>query len=93
METDHPMSNPWIIGAQASSFPIRDQPMARYGQLPPLRHTAGAPNRPSSTLTDIPLSITTLPGTNSVSGAGQNIEQDSDDEFDFDEVITLPTGK
>jgi hypothetical protein len=41
----------------------------------------------------LPLSITTLPGTSSISDAGQSTEQDSDDEFGFDEVITLSSGK
>ena len=93
MAVDHPVSNLLVTGAQAAGFPVRDQSMARYGQLPPLHHTAGAPNPPSSILIDVPLSITTLPGNSSVSGAGQSTEQDSDDEFDFDEVITMPSGK
>ena len=88
MAVDHPVSNLLVTGAQAAGFPVRDQSMVRYGQLPPLCHTAGAPNPPSSILIDVPLSITTLPGNSSVSGAGQNTEQDSDDE-----VITMPSGK
>ena len=93
MEADHPVSNLLVAGAQAAGFPVRDQSMARYGQLPPLRHTVGAPNPPSSILIDVPLSITTLPGTNSVSGARQSSEKESDDEFGFEEVIIMPSGK
>ena len=92
MAADHPVSNLLVTDAQAAGFPVRDQSMAYYGQLPPLRHTVGAPNPPSSILIDVPLSIITLPGNSSVSGAGQSTEQDSDDEFDFDEVI-MPSGK
>ena len=93
MVADHPVSNLLVTGAQVSGFSVHNQSMARYGQLPPLRHTVGAPNPPSSILIDVPLSITTLPGNSSVSGAGQSTEQDSDDEFDFDKVITMPSGK
>ena len=93
IETDHPVSNLLVAGAQATGLPVRDQSMAgRYGQLPPLRHTVGAPNPPSSSFTNVPLSITTLLGTSSVSGAGESTEYEGD-EFDFDEVITMPSGK
>ena len=88
MVADHPVSNLLVTGAQVSGFSVHNQSMARYGQLPPLRHTVGAPNPPSSILIDVPLSIITLPGNSCVSAAGQNTEQDSDDE-----VITMPSGK
>ena len=94
MGADHPVSNLLVTGAQAAGFPVCDQSMACYGQLLPLRHTVGAPNPPSSILIDVPLSITTLSGTNSVSGAGQSTEQDpADDEFGFEKVIIVPSGK
>ena len=86
MEADHPASNLLVAGAQAAGFPIRDQSTSRYGQLPPLHHAVGAPNPSSSNLTD-------APQRSSVSGVGQSTEQDSDDEFGFDEVINVPSGK
>lgn len=86
MEADHPASNLLVAGAQAAGFPVRDQSTSHCGQLPPLRHTVGAPNPPSSNLTDASQS-------NSVSGVGQSTEQDSDDEFGFDEIINVPSGK
>ena len=92
MEADHPLSNLLVTGAQAAGFPIHDQLMARYGQLPPLRHTVGTPS-PPSILIDVPLNITTLSGTSSVSCAGKSTEQHSDDEFGFEEVIIMPSGK
>ena len=92
-EADHPVSNLLVAGAQAAGFPVRDQSMARYSRLPLLHHTVGAPNPPSSVIIDVPLSIITLPGTNSASGAGQSTKQDSDDEFGFKEVIIMPSGK
>lgn len=95
MEADHPVSNLLVTGAKAAGYPVRDQSMAGcYGQLPPLRHSVGAPNPLSSTPdTEAPLSITNLPGTSSASGDGQTTELDSDDEFGFDEVIIMPSSK
>ena len=98
METDCPVSNLFITGAQAASFPVRDSSMVRYGQLPPLRHSVGASSPLSTTLnaaTDptVPLSVTSPSGISAISGSGQSTELEQDDEFDFDEVIALPSGK